>query len=96
MTVVTLLPKPDGGVRPIGLSASPFRLWSRARALEVAAIEDSFTEPEHVSDALSAGLVHGVEVEAALATRQLGVAVMLDISKCYEHIGHRGMAAVAA
>ena len=32
IVLIVLLPKPDGGLRPIGLFAAIIRLWGRARA----------------------------------------------------------------
>ena len=91
--LVVLIPKPDGGRRPIGLLPSLIRLWMRIR-LDVI----SNWQGDHERDYFYAGPRKGAAVaawkqaaRAEFAAETPGLAyanALLDQVKCFEHIPH--------
>ena len=92
VVIVALLPKPDGGRRPIGLFPSLVRLWMRIR-LAVAQTWQSAHERPY----FYAGPAKGADVAAwkQAARAELGAAlevdygaVLLDLVKAFERVPH--------
>eukprot|EP00973_Karenia_brevis_P033051 4561206-Karenia_brevis.AAC.1 len=91
--IICLLPKPDGGRRPIGLLPSVIRLWMRVR-LNVA----REWQRAHERPYFYAGRLKGAEVaswkqaaraELAAASRLLEYAAsLLDLVKAFERVPH--------
>ena len=92
-TLICLIPKPDGGRRPIGLLPSIIRWWMRMR-LDVVRVWQS----QHERPFFYAGPRKGAEVaswkqaatsELAMASHKLSYAsVLLDMIKCFERVPH--------
>ena len=100
LVLIVLLPKPDGGLRPIGLFASVIRLWSRARADIGRAWQAANSIP-----ALFGGAGMGAQRAAwtiaarseAAAAGALDTALgLLDLVKAFETIPHHLLAVAAA
>ncbi len=92
LVLVVLLPKPDGGRRPIGLLPLLPRIWARARRPILAAWERTCDRPY-----LYAGPARGAQVatwrQAARAELASAVGVeyaqtLLDLVKAFERIPH--------
>ena len=92
LVIVVLLPKPDGGFRPIGLIPALPRLWMRARRTVAKNWEASQPRPY-----LFAGARKGATVaawkQAARAEHAAALAVayarsLLDLVKAFERIPH--------
>eukprot|EP00971_Amphidinium_carterae_P291808 5792697-Amphidinium_carterae.1 len=91
-TVISLLPKPDGTTRPIGLSCLPLRLWGKLRRQEAIAWEESHMLRSHWGgENASCGRAmweHALRVESAHGKGSQCVGLFLDLAKFYEHVGH--------
>ena len=92
LILIILLPKSDGGVRPIGLFPSVIRIWMRARVYIARA-----WEAEHALPCLFGGQGMGAQRaawEAAFAAevaglqRQEHLQALLDLVKAFEMIPH--------
>ena len=89
---VVLLPKPDGGFRPIGLFPWPVRVWMKLRREMATAWEEQNDHPF-----LYAGRARGANVAAwkqaahaegaAFAKVSFGQ-LLLDLVKCFERVPH--------
>ena len=94
ITIITLIPKPTAGVRPIGIFHSGFRLWAKARRSLVddwetrCADMPEFAAAKHRS---STNVVwrHSMKGEFAKANRRHFAVIMWDLLKCYEHMDHQ-------
>ena len=99
LVLTVLLPKPDGGVRPIGLLPTPIRIWMRARA-DVA----RRWEAQNASPCLFRGKGMGAQkaawqaafrAEFADAVNDDKVQALLDMTKAFETIPHKVLAQTA-
>ena len=90
--IIALLPKSDGGKRPIGLFPSLVRLWMRMRLPVAQAWQRSHERPYFY-----AGPAKGADVAAwkQAARAELGASlgqehciVLLDLVKAFERIPH--------
>jgi len=92
--LMVFIPKATGGFRPIGLFNALYRVAMRVRASAILAWEQS-----HANKSLFGGkgsapadLVGGslsIDMDAAKARGLDFAAVLLDVTKCYEYIGHQ-------
>ncbi|CAK0873686.1 unnamed protein product, partial [Prorocentrum cordatum] len=97
---IVLLPKPDGGLRPIGLFPTLVRVWMRARATVALAWEAARTLPAVFGSAgrgsqRAAGAA-SFAAEAAAVSLQQHVAFLVDLVKAIERIPRYLIAAAAA
>ena len=92
---IVLLPKPDGGRRPIGLFPTIVRVWMRCR-LHVA----RKWEEDHALPALYGGPGMGAQraawtamfaAESAAAGGDDHAAALLDLTKCFERLPHHAI-----
>eukprot|EP00971_Amphidinium_carterae_P001570 31345-Amphidinium_carterae.1 len=90
--VVTLLNKPGGGRRPIGLVCAIMRIWGRARQPLMAQWQNSVKLRAHVgAGAASCEMlpyIHAIHAEAAFARNEECLGVYLDLKAAYEQVMH--------
>jgi len=92
LTLICFLAKPEGGVRPIGLTICLLRVWSRLRSPVArqweAANDSQVFWGKGTQSCERAGWVHNVL--ASYANRKgLDTATFIaDLEKFYEHVGH--------
>ena len=99
VVLIVLLPKPDGGLRPIGLFPSMIRIWGRARADVARAWEAAHTMPQFYGGsgmgAQRAAWIASFQAETATADRRGHVAGLLDLVKAFERVPHDRIAEAA-
>ena len=91
--VVKLIPKPDGGRRPIGLYQEVFRVWSKARQPLVRAWQARFItdavvhmqQGRQIGDAAWRARVRALD---ATDRGRTVIEAMWDLRKCFEHVPH--------
>ena len=92
IVLIVLLPKPDGGRRPIGLFPAIIRIWARARRLAAAR-----WEAQHARGHLYGGAGMGAQkaawqsafrAETAALTRTQYAQTLLDLVKAFEKVPH--------
>jgi len=84
-----LLPKPQGGHRPIGLFRAIFRLWARARRPEVDKWAHTYAKDGVFSMApgrQATDAVWRAQVKAAATRGTYSLELNWDIQKCFEHV----------
>jgi len=98
--LIVLLPKSDGGRRPIGLFPSIVRVWSRARVIVARAWESAHFRPTIFGGAgmgaQRAAWVSAFKAEAAARKDAAFTQSLLDLVKAFEQIPHRVLAHYAA
>ena len=89
-TLAKFLPKPDGGERPILLLNLFYRLWIKARGGDLVEWEEQHGSPFDRAlrgcSALRAALGRAMRMEAAVASGQQAVVVMVDCEKFYDNV----------
>ena len=89
---VSLVPKPKGGHRPIGLFSGLRRLWARARMSEVTEWEDAHSRPYLAcakgSGALDVVWTQAVKAEARVASGSEAAAGLWDLKSFFDCIDH--------
>jgi len=99
LVLIVLLPKPDGGRRPIGLFPAIIRVWARARSHVARA-----WEAEHPRRGLYGGPAMGAQkaawqagfqAEAAALSRSNYAQALLDLVKAFETVPHDVVARLA-
>ena len=92
LVLIVLLPKPDGGRRPIGLFPAIIRIWARARRMAA-----TRWEAEHARGNLYGGAGMGAQkaawqsafrAESAALTRTQYAQALLDLVKAFEKVPH--------
>ncbi len=92
VVIIALLPKPDGGHRPIGLFPLLVRVWARLRKTAAQS-----WEKDHERTFFYAGAAKGANVaawklaaraEGAAANRAAYAASLLDMVKAFERVPH--------
>ncbi len=92
LVLVRMIPKRDGGRRPIGLLPSLYRIWSKVRAGEVRDWERRWARsyfaagPGKAADA--AAWRTALRAEMAAAAGADSASVLWDLLKCFEHGRH--------
>jgi hypothetical protein len=91
--LVVFIPKLSGGVRPIGLVNSAFRLWGRVRRPVTRAFLIANKRSYHVGvsghTCEQANWRHLVADEVARARGLKSATALLDITKCFEFVRHK-------
>ncbi|CAK0867119.1 unnamed protein product, partial [Prorocentrum cordatum] len=99
LVLIVLLPKPDGGLRPIGLFPTLIRIWMRARATVARAWEAAHALPSVFGSAgrgaQRAAWAATFAAEASAASARHHVASLLDLVKAFERIPRHLVAAAA-
>ena len=97
--LIVLLPKSDGGRRPIGLFPMVVRVWSRARMIVARAWESANSRPTIFGGAgMGAQRASWLAAFKAEAVARRGAAFaqsLLDLVKAFEQIPHRILALYA-
>ena len=92
LVLIVLLPKDDGGHRPIGLFPSVIRIWMRARSAVAREWERETAGPEFFGckgmGAQRAAWGAAFDAEAAAASGHDVAAALLDLVKAFEMIPH--------
>eukprot|EP00971_Amphidinium_carterae_P300414 5968867-Amphidinium_carterae.1 len=91
-TLYVLIPKPGGGLRPIGLTMGLVRAYSKAAAHAMRHLDRSLDTHLQIGHRGApcdrAALTCLLRAEAALAQQLEFVSVLLDVSKAYERVRH--------
>jgi len=99
LVVIVLLPKPDGGRRPIGLFPAVIRLWARARAQAARAWEAMHAMPGVYGGAgmgaQRAAWQAGFKAENAALAKKDFAHSLLDLVKAFERVPHGHLIAAA-
>ena len=99
LVMIVMLPKDDGGKRPIGLFPTLIRVWMRARAPIARKWEAKTARPELFGGrgmgAQRAAWIASFGAEAAAAGGNDHAASLLDLVKAFEMIPHKHIAAAA-
>ena len=97
--LIVLLPKSEGGRRPIGLFPTVVRVWSRARVIVARAWESAHSRPTIFGGAgmgaQRAAWVSAFKAEAAARKDATFTQSLLDLVKAFEQIPHRILARYA-
>ena len=99
LVLIVLLPKPDGGYRPIGLFPTIIRVWMRARGGIIRAWENAHALPTIFGGtgmgAHKAAWQAAFAGEAATLANDHHLQALLDLVKAFEIIGHGYLAEAA-
>eukprot|EP00971_Amphidinium_carterae_P286669 5691342-Amphidinium_carterae.1 len=90
--LITMLPKPQGGYRPVALTCSFLRFWGRARLPIMMAWDRErtlrgFWGGKGRSCSLAAW-IHSAAGEAARARGEHSASLFLDLARFFEHVRH--------
>ncbi len=100
LVLVKMIPKKDGGRRPIGLLPSLYRVWAKVRRGEVRDWERKWAGPYFAAGpgkaADTAAWVSALRAELAAASNASSATVLWDLLKCFEHGQHFLLAEEAA
>jgi hypothetical protein len=92
LVLIVLLPKTDGGVRPIGLFPTIIRIWMRARIFVAKTWEAATAMPEIYGGpgkgAQAAAFQTAMIAEAANLDGDAFAAALLDLVKAFETVPH--------
>ena len=99
LVLIVLLPKNDGGLRPIGLFPTLIRVWMRARLYLTRAWETMHQIPEIYGGpsmgAFRASWNEGFMAEFAAGVRADFLQALVDLVKCFETVPHDELLAAA-
>ena len=99
LVLIVLLPKSDGGLRPIGLFPTIIRLWMRSRVCVVRAWESATALPSVFGGvgmgAQKAAWQAAFVAEAACVAKNDHIQSLLDLVKAFETVPHHILAAAA-
>jgi len=99
LVLIVLLPKSDGGRRPIGLFMAVIRIWARARAAVARDWEArnarSTVYGGQGMGAQRASWLSGFRAEAAALSKQSFAQSLLDLVKAFEQVDHGTLIAAA-
>ena len=99
LVIIVLLPKTDGGRRPIGLFFTTIRIWMRARVADIRAWEQANALPSIFGGANMGAQKAAWQVaftaEAAALTKVDFAGSLIDLVKAFETVPHHILAAVA-
>ena len=94
--VVVLIPKTDGGARPIGLFQAVFRIWAQMRKQIVQQWEQEharqpFFAAMRQRSALDVAWRHTLTAEMAKGTNMFFGAILMDLDTAYERVDHEDL-----
>ncbi len=99
LVLLAFLPKPEGGLRPIGILPTVIRIWAKARSRQALAWEEanrrSFFWGVKGKSSVACVWDQSLYAEAARARGLISASVLLDMVKCYEKVAHVVLAAKA-
>ena len=99
LVLIVLLPKPDGGRRPIGLFPTTIRIWMRARSHLAKEFEARTRSPSIFGGAgmgaQRAAWQVAFQAEAAALRSEHYAQSLLDLVKAFEKVPHRRLAQAA-
>ncbi len=100
LVLVNMIPKKDGGRRPIGLLPSLYRIWAKVRRGEVRDWERKWARDYFAAGpgkaAETAAWISALRAELAAASGASSATVLWDLLKCFEHGQHCLLAEEAA
>ncbi len=92
LVLVRMIPKKDGGRRPIGLLPSLYRMWAKIRAGTVRDWERRWARAYFAAgpgkSAEAAAWMSAMRAEMAAAANASSASVLWDLMKCFEHGKH--------
>jgi hypothetical protein len=90
--ITTLIPKPKGGVRPIGMFPAVYRLWARARRPIATKWESTHTHPFFAvrggCAALDTVWAQAFDAERAVNAEYVAAAVLVDMRSFFDMFHH--------
>jgi len=95
LVLIVLLPKSDGGLRPIGLFPTIIRLWMRSRVCVVRAWESATALPSVFGGVGMGAQKAAFVAEAACVAKNDHIQSLLDLVKAFETVPHHILAAAA-
>ena len=99
LVMTVLLPKPDGGLRPIGLFPTLYRVWMRCRRPTIKDWRKKNARKYRFGGAgkgaQRASWVHAARAEIASGGGKAYASVLLDLVKAFETIPHKHILAAA-
>ena len=99
LVMTVLLPKTDGGLRPIGLFPAVVRVWMRCRRPTIKqwrkANGRDYRYGGEGKGAQRAGWLHAAHAEMACASGKSYATILLDLVKAFETIPHHHIANAA-
>ena len=99
LVMIVLIPKPDGGRRPIGLFPTPIRIWMRARSDIARRWEQCNAAPSFFGGkgmgAQRAAWMVAMRAEAAARDNLFMAQSLLDLVKAFERVPHYHIAGAA-
>ena len=99
LVLVVLIPKGEGGLRPIGLLPTLIRIWSKARRQVARDWEEKewrgYLYGGKGAGAQVAAWKHAARTEAATLMRRSHAATLVDLEKAFERIQHHRLVEAA-
>ncbi len=96
LVIVRMIPKKDGGRRPIGLLPSMYRIWAKVRADLVRDWERYYAREYFAAgpgkSAEAAAWRAAFRAELAAASQAESASILWDLLKCFEHGDHKRLA----
>ena len=99
LVMTVLIPKSDGGLRPIGLFPTTYRIWMRCRRPTIKEWRKKHSRDYRYGGAgrgaQRASWIHAARTELACGGSKSYATVLLDLVKAFETIPHKHILAAA-